>query len=83
DDGTTPDSTSQIRECSDCLRIISECNTVTCPNCGHIFCLPCTILGMFNNQKERICKDCDINLNGDCFDKINRWFEKIEQKRLR
>ena len=83
DDGTTPMSTSEIRECSYCLRIISEFNTITCPSCGHIFCLPCTTIGLFENQKLRICKDCNLKLNGTFVDYINRWIEKIEQKKLR
>lgn len=80
DDGTTPESTSQIRECSDCLRIVSDFNTITCPNCGYIFCLPCTALGIFDQEQQRLCIDCDITLNGDCFDRINRWCDKLEKK---
>ena len=56
DDGTVPESVSQIRECPRCCSLVT--NSYLCPTCGKEFCLACTAEAEKDGCKIRVCVDC-------------------------
>ena len=56
DDGTVPESSSQIRECWRCFSLITKVRL--CPECGKEFCYACTPEIEKDGQKVRVCVDC-------------------------
>ena len=61
DDGTVPESVTQIRECSRCFALIT--NSHLCPTCGKEFCLACTAEAEKDGCKIKVCVDCAERIN--------------------
>ena len=61
-DGTTPQDSDKIRECSRCQCLIHEKNYRVCPLCGLGFGLPCTTVIKTESQEVRVCIYCAKNI---------------------
>jgi hypothetical protein len=56
DDGTTPDSVKQLRECPCCFRVVTQ--TYVCPKCNREVFRECTDEVGNDGQEKRLCKRC-------------------------
>jgi hypothetical protein len=70
DDGTTPSSTAEIRECTRCLSLISVCNTFVC-DCGRTFCLACGVDDEMDDMP--LCIECYENGGSGLLAKLWKW----------
>jgi len=62
DDGTVPESVTQIRECWRCFSLVT--NSYLCPRCGREFCLACTSTLAVDKEGRQmtVCIDCADNI---------------------
>lgn len=72
-DGMTPESASQIRECSRCLSLIHVVSSHVCPACSFTFCKVCTAeIQLDDSRVIRLCANCAQKAQSSILEKAKK-----------